>query len=386
MKRTYALESSENEYYARISRKLKNMKYLLLLLMVVCALLTLWAYRDRLTYENLRYLFRDMDSAGNATFSSDTVYYTADEKNTFIYYRDDLAVGSSSGITFHRWLGGRSFSDEVNFRSPVLRGSEKYMIAYDVGGKSFYVYNSLGRVYNEKLDTEIISAAAADNGGFCVVAKNKKGGSDVYIYDKNFGRVAALTRALDVYTAGFLGDGRLYICESAVEDASLYTDITFYTVGNEETEGTIRESGLVLEIGDVKGGMYILSDRGLTLKTDNGEFEHSFATADLLYADASRDGVCVLLKENTSGEECGAYLFTPDGDSRYYAVPKGAKGIALCGGRMCVLYDGAVTVLYDGDVSEIDIPTGTRAILPVSSNEIFVCYNDYARIFSVKQR
>lgn len=384
MKRLSEANTNVNEYYARVSRKLRNTKYIALLLMVACAFLTLFAYRDRLTYGNLRYLFRDIDAAGNSTFSSDTVYYTADEKNTFVYYRDDLAVGSTVGVTFHRALGSRSFSDEVNFRAPILAPSEKYLVAYDSGGYSFYVYNSLGRVYNEKLETEIISAAAADNGHFALLAKNKKGGADIYVYDKNFNRVASLTRAGDAYTIGFLDDGRLYICECVVENASLFTDIVFYTVGENETHGDMRESGLVYEIDSLKNGFYVLSDRGISFHGGENETSYSFGTADLLYADGEKDSVCVLLKENTSGEECGAYLFDKDGGRTAYSVPKGAKGIALAADRVCILYDGHVTVCKDGETTSFDVPTGARKILSVDSDEVIICYNDYARIFQVR--
>ena len=382
MKRLEA-NTNENEYYARISKKLRNTKYLALLLTVACAFLTLFAYRDRLTYGNFRYLFRDIDAAGNAAFSSDTVYYTADENNTYAYFREDLAVGSSGGVAFHRAMGSRSFSDEVNFRSPVLAPSKKYLVAYDSGGYNFYVYNSLGRVYNEKLDSEIISAAAADNGHFALLLKNKKGGADIFVYDRNFNRVASLTRHGDAYTIGFLEDGRLYICECKVENASLYTDIVFYTVGEKETHGDMRVSGLAYKLGGSKNGFYALLDRGISFYGEDGEKNYSFGTADLLFADAKKDSVCVILKENSSGEECGAYLYN-DEESVFYAVSKGAKGVALASGRICVLYDGRITVCYDGETAEIEIPTGARKIIAVDSDKVIVCYNDYAKIFKVR--
>lgn len=385
MKRTYAIESSENEYYARISRKLRNAKYLLLLLMVVCALLTLWAYRDRFTYGNLRYLLRDMDAAGTSTFSSDTVYYTADEKNTYAYFKNDLAVASSDGVAFHRALGSRSFFDEVNFRSPVLATSKKYMLAYDVGGSSFYVYNSLGRVYDERLENEIVSAAAGDNGNFCILSKNKMGGCDADIYDKNFKKTASLTRTGDAYNVGFLdGGSRMYILESVLDDSTLFTDITFYTVGEQDTDETIRTEGFAVKIFEMRSGLYILGDRSLSVRTADGTHDFPFDTADLLYADAYRDSVCIIQKENAMGEECAAYLFGAGKMESRYSLPKGVKGAVISGGRICALYDGEVLILHSGEVTSVDIPTGARAILSASSGEFLVCYNDYAKMFSVK--
>ncbi len=389
MKRPVAAETdmteSENAYYARVSRKLRNTKYLLLLLMVASAVLTLFAYRGGITYENLRYLLRDIDEAGHTSLSSDSVYYTASDSNAFLYFRDDLVVASSLGVDFHRALGSRSFSDEVTFEEPILVGSDKYMVAYDVGGYGFYVYNSIGRVYSETLETPIIACAAADNGSFAVLTKNNVGEYSIRLYDKNFKPVATLTREGYVYAIGFFDDGRLYLCESLTEDAALYTDVSLYTVGSEAMDATYRESGLILLAAEVQGGMFLLSDRGLTFLDDSGEKKrsYSFGTSDVLFADANDSGVCVLLDENTSGAACGAYAYFANGDSYRLPIEKGAKGIALCKKRICLLYDGSLTV-YDGaEIRAIEIPDGGQELLACGKDSVIVCYSDYAKIFNI---
>lgn len=385
MKHLSAPESI-NPYYDRVSRKLRNIKYLLLLLLVISAILTLFAYRGRLTYDNFRYLLRDMDEAGHTTLTSDSVYYMAGDTNTFLYFRGDLAVASSAGIVFHRSFGSRSFSDAVTFNAPILVGSEKYMIAYDVGGSSFYVYNSLSRVYSETLESPIVACAAADNGNFAVLTKNSIGGYAIRVYDKNFKQIATLTREGYVYSIGFLESNRLYLCEALSEDASLYTDVSFYTVGTSEMDTTLRESGLVLRVGEIDDSMYLLSDRLLTFYDDSGEKTvfHSFGTADVLYADANAYGVCVLVDENASGTDYSAYTFFADGGKWEFSVEKGAKGLALCKETLCILYDDQIVVYSEDESANIDIPEGARTLLPKDSNSVIVCYSDYAKIFEVK--
>ena len=385
MKRHSDANTEKNVYYLRVSRKIRNIKYISLLFMVVSAFLILWAYKENMTYGNLRYLLRDIDEAGTAATVTDTVYYAADEKNTFAYYRDDLAVGSTSGITFHRAFGSRSFADEVNFKAPVLAVSDKYLLAADIGGHHFYVYNSLGRVYDEKTENEIISIASADNGGFAVAVKNKKGGADISVYDRNFKKTALLTRVGDVYSIGFLSNGELYICESDVENASLCTDISLYKDGAAETFGSVRESGIVFGIKSVKGGYFVLTNRAVSLYSGGEKVKtKSFGTSSPLFADFTKDGLAILLKENSSGEGYGVYRFASEGEDEYYKVQKGAKGIAVCGKKICVLYEGYVFVCSGDENSEIEIPYGARDILPKDNGSIIVCYNDYAKILTVK--
>lgn len=386
MKRLGEAASAENTYYARISRKLRAAKYIALLLMVVSAVLILWAYRGGITYDNLRYLLRDMDTAGHTAVGGDTVYYTANETNTYLFFRGDLAVGSADGIAFHRALGSRSFFDEVHFKAPVLVGSEKYMLAYDSGGNSFYVYNSISRVYDETLDTPVLAAAAADNGSFAILTENKVGSYEIRIYDRNFEKIATLTRSGDVYAIGFLGDGRLWLCEVLAENATLCTDYSLYTVGNADIDSTHRESGLVLQSGMLKKDIFLLTDRSLVLLNEGGETvaTHTFGTADVLYADANADGVAVLLEDNVSGGAYTASVYLANDDTYAVAADKGARGIALCGKRICLLYDGSLAV-HDGEKqTDITIPFGGRKLVRQDKNHVVVCMNDYAKIFEVK--
>ena len=74
-------ESAENPYYAHISARLRHTKYLCVLLTVAAALLFLFAYLSNITYENLRYLLRDVDEAGNAGCAADSFVYTAADTN-----------------------------------------------------------------------------------------------------------------------------------------------------------------------------------------------------------------------------------------------------------------------------------------------------------------
>lgn len=386
MKRLAEPTPTENLYYARISRKLRVAKYITLLLTVLCVILILWAYRGGITYDNLRYLLRDMDTAGHTTLSGDTVYYTANETNEYLFFRGDLAVGSSEGVAFHRALGSRSFLDAVHFRAPVLVGSAKYMLAYDSGGNSFYVYNSIGRVYDETLETPVISAAASDDGHFAILTENRVGSYEIRVYDRNFKKVASLTRSGDVYAIGFLGDGRLWLCELLAENAALCTDFSLYTVGDAEMGSTHRESGLVLASGSLKKGYYLLTDRSLVFFDSAGEetAAYSFGTSDVLFADATEDGVAVLLDENAMGGGYSASLYLASGDTAAYPVAKGAQGIALCGRRICLLYDGVLRVLSGEELTDTEIPTGGRRLLRQDKNHVIVCMNDYASIFPIE--
>ena len=378
-------EPEVNEYYLRISKKLRIAKYLSLLFMVAALILTLWAYRSRLTYDNFRYILRDIDEAGHTTLATDAVYYAANDTNMYLYFRGDLAVASSNGIAFHRALGSRSFEDRINFKSPVVTGSDKYMIAYDAGGNSFYVYNSISRVYNETLKHSVIDCAAADNGAFAVLTKSDVGDFVVRVYNKDFDLVGQVTRDGYAYLIGFLDDGRLYICEVYSHDATLYTDITLYTVGASEVDITVSVQGMVLEFDNMGDRYVAVSDRGVSMfdKDMNLSVSHSFGTSDVRYADITARGVCVMLDKNEIGADEEAAVYLADEDVYKTNIRYGAKGMVLCGKKAVTLYDEMLLVIDADGTSEIAIPNGAKKILLLDEKSVIVCYNDYAKVFEV---
>lgn len=378
-------EVQTNEYYLRIAKKLRNTKYLMLLLMVAALIFTLWAYRTRLTYNNFRYLLRDIDEAGHTTLTSDAVYYTANDTNTFLYFRGDLAVGSSDGVSFHRAMGSRSFEDKVVFKSPVLKGSDKYMIAYDTGAKTFYVYNSISRVYSETLPHAIIDSAAADNGGFAVLTKSDVGDFVIRVYDKNFNLVGEVTRSGFVYSVDFLESGRLCFAEAYVSDAALYSDIMIYKVGTEHVEKFSTVQGLLLDVQKTKNGTLVLCDGELKLYDDSGEkATHSFGTADVVYGDSGKNGICVLLDTNEIGTAFEVFASFEDGTSFRAQAEAGARGVALCGSKVCVLYDEYLFVCSADKTERLEIAHGAKKMLGRDDGSVIICYNDYAKVYEVK--
>lgn len=378
--------SEVSEYYTAVAKKLRNTKYILLLIMVITFALTLFAYRDRLTYDNFRYLLRDMDEAGNTEVSTDTVYYTANETNNYLYFRGDIAVASSYGVEFHRALGDRSFEDKVSFASPSICGSEKYMIVYDAGGKTFYVYNSISRVYNETLERQIVCCAAADNGNFAVLTERDVGGYEITVYNKNFDKIGKITREEYIYSIDFLKSGKLTLTALGSDGVSLYTDFIIYTPGEDKVERSVRENGMILKSGETSYGFYVLTDIGLSFYNSDGSKKASypFGTSEILFADADGDSVCVFLDENKTSQSCGIYLYDAGGVKSSAYVSGGAKGVALCGDLCAVLYTDEVVTVVGGKKTAVDVPSGGVKIIGRDSDNVIICYDDYAKIFKVR--
>lgn len=372
-------ESAENPYYARISARLRHTKYLCVLLTVAAALLFLFAYRSNITYENLRYLLRDVDEAGNAGRAADSFVYTAADTNFLLTFRGDLAVCAASGVTLYRTAGGRTFADDVHFEAPVAEASGKYMVVYDVGGTAYYLYNSVSRVFDGKTDSPIYDCAVEGGGKSAVLTREKTGGFLIRTYSRNFDLVGEITRSGYVSDIGFLADGRLYICESSVTGASLVTTLSLYTPGRETLDCTVTADGFAYRCGSLGNGFYLLTSSSLTFFAGSGEktFSTSFGTSEILLADGTSDGVAVYVDENVSGADCAVYAFFADGKSLSSPAPRGARSILLAGRQVCLLAEENLTVYGGSTEKQIAVDPGGRQLLRLGG-EVLVCYDDRA--------
>ena len=372
-------EIRENPYYARVSARLRRTKYLFVLLTVATALLFLFAYRTNITYENLRYLLRDVDEAGNAGRAADSFAYTAADTNFLLPFRGDLAVCSSAGVTLYRAAGGRSFEDARRHDAPVAEASDKYMVVYDIGGTSYALYNSISRVFDGETDGPIYDCAVANGGGSAVLTRAATGGFCIRTYSKNFNLTGEITRSGYVSDIGYLDDGRLYICEVQVTGASLVTAMSLYTPGRDALDCTVTADGFAYRAGSLGDGFYLLTASALYFFDKGGEktFSTSFATSEVLLADGTADGVAVYVDENVSGADCAVYAFFADGTSLSAPAPRGARSLLLDGRQVCLLFEESLTV-YDGSaVRQTSTDPGGRQLLRLG-DAVLVCYDDRA--------
>ena len=156
-------EAEINEYYISCSRVFMTVKYVLLVILAIFVVVMLAVYRSSITYDNLAYLLRDFGteySSGAAVFSD--LRYDEQENMDFALYKSELAVAGDKKITLYNSASSKTFEYDSDMDNPVLECSDKYMLAYDLGGKNYSVFTNLTRVYNVQGDSVIENASVSD--------------------------------------------------------------------------------------------------------------------------------------------------------------------------------------------------------------------------------
>ncbi len=183
--------SAGDIYYATVSAGFKVAQRILWVFFVFFMAFSLVFNFREITYDNFFYLIQDFGNAVDAQSTNyETLSYASDSRQKFSLYRGGLVTVSPSGISIFTATGRKTLQTDSGFSSPYAVCSGKYVLVYDTSGKTFSVYNSFARIYTETLDYPVTNACFAENGSFAVVTREADSKSVVYLYSKNFKKLA----------------------------------------------------------------------------------------------------------------------------------------------------------------------------------------------------
>ena len=148
-----------NRYWLAVSKRYRVARYVSMVALVAFLLVMLLFYRDNITYANLVYLARDLDSDTQVSVG---VYSDITYDRSFSYdfgiFRQRIAVAGPKGFALYSQTGGKDLSADDIWADPRLEVGEKYALVYDAGEKSYSVFTTIARVLSAVSDFEIEDA------------------------------------------------------------------------------------------------------------------------------------------------------------------------------------------------------------------------------------
>lgn len=148
---------------------------------LVAAGLLAFIYRDYLTEEGLRGLFRD-DPAAPA---GEPFTYENGSNQTFALAGDGLAVASGSGIQLLDSGGVEVFSQVTSMENPAVSASRSLALFYDLGGSTCVAALPGGEGKTVDAGKSIISGSVNDSGWFAVISEESGSRGLVRVFDSD---------------------------------------------------------------------------------------------------------------------------------------------------------------------------------------------------------
>jgi len=380
-----------NEYYLKLSGRLRVLKYTVGIVLVVFTVVMLLMFRESITYENLQYLLRDLSAARYDSTFSRVDFERGGVVSTGVFRGELIALGKKNLSLYS--IGGTGILDQtVNLSLPRLESSEKYFLIYDGEGKSYSVYNSYSKLFSESFDYTVTDAAVSDNGSYAIVTSTREYPYAVYLYNKDFKRIGEYYKNKHLMETVLSEDGgRLMLLSFYASGGDFVTEVVVHSTTDESDVKTFTLPGVfpVSAAFTDSGKILIVTDSGVYITSSVGEVLYTVGTArDLLSGFCFGEERSAVMSKATAGDsECAVQIFDTDGNVMYSTVIREEITDSLMSdGILYLLYDRGVIAIdpISGIVSRADAKSGGISLLVSERTgsrgeaRIIVCYPDSA--------
>lgn len=390
------IKPQTNRYYAKVSAAYRAMAAVAAVVLVLFCLLVLVVGREYITYDNLTYLARDFDlHMQNDSYEAATVTYSRHETLQFSPYKTGMAVAGTDVLTIYDSAGIVLTEDTLNYTTPCLSVSGKYVLTYDLGGKSYAIYNTLTRVVKRDTDFKILCADMSDSGAYVLVTRSNETKYVVQLYNEALNHTMSIYKDHYVMDASIREDGERVVIVSAVPSETDFScEVSLCAAGEAEPLLTTTYTGLMPLQAEFHpdGSFTVLCDSAVLFFDENGSQlgRYSLSGMTLVSADMADGYVALVGAENALGSENRVVVLDTNGNillSQMYRERMQRVAVTAGDALCAVLTPNAVLsmdesgicgtyALDDDDV--LTICYGTRGVM--------VCTKDclYPAIFTVE--
>jgi len=382
-----------NTYLLEISKKIKLVKILVILLTVVFLLGMILIFRNDITLENYRYLIRFFSSSGEYNGDYRTIYFDSASTTSIGIFNGDLATVSTGNINLYSMKGNNTLSEKIAYSNPVLNTQGKYMAVYDLGGNSFELLNNFSVLYSESYEYPISLAKVSDDGMFAVVTKSLDYQSVVNLYDHNFRLLSKIYKDKYVMDLDISSDASEILLVSAYSENGIYcSEVMVGEPYSSESKSSVILSGeFAVSCNYFGDGSYcVLTDKAIHFYSKNSSEAGSYLLGDIVPTKyfASEDYVVVAYNENIVGSDTGIIIFDKKGQTKAtYSVPDKIFDIDTYRGDIYLLLTKNITrITSDGDdAKSYNLEGGGTGLFILDNDTVIVGYSNMIEAHSISK-
>ena len=376
-----------NSYYLVLSGKFKTAKLVALCILVAFLLTVVVLFRDEITVENLRYLFKDFEIGDNVTVGSgDEIMYDADMQVKLAMYKGDLVIAGSTYFHLTDLQGNKRLNEDSVFSNPVVMTSDKYLLVYGLSEYTYTVYNTFSKLHTETFDYPITGAAVSNKGLYAIVTRTAEYRSVVYLYNENFERIGAVYKDKYVTDVEFNNDGsELIIVSLFSSNGNLCTEIVNYVPFSEKTSASVVvENSMAIETAYNKNNGYsVIYDNKIEFYDSEFVLRKTYNYPSGLVpitTEIDKNYTMITYSENIVGNDIKVLVFDTSGELVLSADAEGQpKKIRADKDNLYLLLNGKVCVIKisDGSIKYYETEKNALDLLYIDDKTVFVCYSDH---------
>ncbi len=369
-----------NEYYYKVSKRYRTLKFLSLGALILYLIGMLALNRSQITYENLVYLMKDLDTdvdAAGTVFKE--IKYDESLKLSGAVYKGYFAAATTGSFTLFNTTGSAEREYSISMENPKVLAGEKYVMVYDVGGNSYSLYTSIVDVLTKQSDQIIQGGALSDSGAFALICRARENRYVVNFYDENFREVSKIYKDKYVMDVSLSPDGSRYMIASCEVSGS---DVTCEVMkgrcdSDDEFVTTRIDGAMPLKTGFFSdGSSCVVCDDAVCFFSKDGAkaAEYELTGHGISGVSFAKDKVMVVESDNIVESSNTAAVYDLKGNeiTKYHVMTKIAA-CALGDDNMFFAFDGVLNRIdFEGKSDTAECPLSVSALLPFSDN-VLVC-------------
>lgn len=339
-KRTSLNNRTDAEYFFRMSGIFRICKYACALVFALFMVMMLFVYGDKITYQNFRYMLKDIDAA--ALLNTDAIFERVaynENDPTFAVLNGNLVVAGSDDVSLYNPAGIRVYSIPITAQNLCLHTAGRYMLVYDAGGLTYTLCNSITTLAGGTASHTVYNGAVSTSGAFALVKASDKTRYAVEVYTPAL-RLGA-TYGLNDYVAdvALSDDGsRIAILSFTNEGDTYRTTLRFGTLGEESFAKAVSfEEAFPVSVSWQGDSVTVVTDK--SIRFYDSAFaelrEYSLEGATLTCTCIGADGFAAAYVKNGKNV---IVMFDREGNVRYNETEAGRiRDLAFCENGLLIL-------------------------------------------------
>lgn len=355
-----------NERYLKTAGIYRCVRYGVILLLVVFLLGMLNFFREEITIENFRYLMRNVNFELRTELGeTGSISYDSNSLNRFAVYKGSLAQISDRRLAIYDSTGRTSYTGSLNYSSPAICASEKYVLAYDRAGGAFSLYTGFSQAYADTTDYPITDVSLTDSGVFAIASRSKDYFGVVTVYSGSFQLMNKIQKNKYIASVDLSLDGKnLLIASYYIGESGIVTELMTLAVDSDEPTLLFTLDGILpWEARWMEDGRFVLiCEEGVKFFDNEGKIFNTYGFSDknVIEYKVSRSlsEIALLCAEGTKTEATRLILLDGEGKtSLEHSFPDpitaptfAADGLILLSGNVArrITEDGKI-YRYVGD-------------------------------------
>lgn len=314
-------EINQSDEKEKVKTGIRFIRFLLLLVMVLSALVLLFANKDKLNIDNFKRLASKIDLGVSSSEKTDMsrIEFDYNSEGVIGVYKDGIARVTGDNLSIIDNMGTQFQSVLTGFTNPAMITTSKYVLTYDRGGNKLIITNSFSVLFEKAFEDNIVDVSMNDSGYFIVITESKAYKNKLMVFDSDFKEIYIINSMSRYIISADISNDNKHLALSClnVKDSNVIPQIMYYKINEEESLWTcdFEENVAVSVKAKDDGSVCAVFEWGICIFDSKGKEKYRYEFGNKIlqccYIDDGKYNVVVLSESLNGNSEI--YVFDGNG-------------------------------------------------------------------------